>query len=489
MLRATYYGEQKESGLIHKCEGEMKNRKVFYLTMIILIAAAINLPAGCSKETDRIDKIDWVDFIKFNGITYLRTIQSLPYSEEELEYFDEIRFRVEGNVDTPDYESKDGDAAYLDEGTQIYSISGYSPDFRLVAKMGTELLLFEADTNPNAETGSDLLDIGGKVEYIGINDPVDGKTELASITEPDLVSRLVEMVLEAAVDQTVRSSGTQIFIEFHLRDGTKVNRSFWAGTGELHRGIMLPDDFWETIKPLIPAAPGLDGTQWSLIEINGKEIIEGSYISLYFRNGSVQGFAGCNTYGAGYSTEEPGILEIQMLTMTAMACYFPLGVLEQEEEYVETLSNGAHYSIIYNELEIYGPGNEKLLAFEKIPEYSMDPADLVGTSWQLVSMNGEPVLEGLSITLTFENDSEASGRAGCFDYVLHYTASGDDIGWGMTTRRDGELSRELERQALRYTDSVMWVANYRLTSDRLELYTSKGDTLVYEPLENSDGVE
>jgi heat shock protein HslJ len=488
-MKVIYYGEQKESGLIRKREGEMKNRKVFYLTMIILIASTISLPVGCSKETNRIDEIDWVDFIKFNGITYLRTIQSLPYSEEELEYFDEIRFRVEGNVDTPDYESKDGDAAYLDEGTQIYSIRGYSPDFRLVAETGTGLLLFEADTNPNAETGADLLDIGEKVEYIGINDPVDGKTELASITEPDLVSSLVEMVLEAPVDQAARSGGNQVFIEFHLRDGTGVNRSFRPGTGELHRGIMLPDDFWETIKPLIPDASGLDGTQWSLIEINEKEIIEGSYISLYFRNGSVQGSAGCNVYGADYSTEEPDILEIQMLTMTQMACYFPYGVLEQEEEYLDTLSNAAHYSITYNELEIYSPGNEKLLVFEKIPEYSMDPADLVGTGWQLVSMNGEPVLEGLSITLTFESDSEASGRAGCFDYVLHYTASGDDIGWGMSTRRDGELPRELERQALRYTDSVMWVANYRLATDRLELYTSKGDTLVYEPLEDSDGVE
>ena len=238
-----------------------------------------------------------------------------------------------------------------------------------------------------------------------------------------------------------------------------------------------------------PAAssPELDGTQWSLIEINGKGLIEGSYISLYFHNGSVEGSAGCNTYGVDYSTEEPNILKIPMPGMTEEACSSPEGVLEQEQEYVNTLSSAAFYSISDNKLEIYGPGNKKLLVFERIPEYPMDPADLVGTSWQLISMNGDPVIEGLSVTLYFDSDSEASGHAGCFDYVLPYTASGDDIRWGMSTRRDGELPQELENQALRYTASVMWVSNYRLTPGMLELYTSKGDTLVYEPLESSDG--
>ena len=55
--------------------------------------------------------------------------------------------------------------------------------------------IYEADTNPHAKKGADLLDIGGKVEYIGINSPLDGKTELASIKEESLVSSLVEMVL------------------------------------------------------------------------------------------------------------------------------------------------------------------------------------------------------------------------------------------------------------------------------------------------------
>lgn len=225
----------------------------------------------------------------------------------------------------------------------------------------------------------------------------------------------------------------------------------------------------------------LDGTQWALISINDSELIEGSHISLYFRNGSVWGSAGCNTYGGDYSTEDPNILKILGLVVTAIDCPSPEGVIEQEEEYVNTIHNSALYSVTDNKLTIYSSGNQKLLVFERKQEFAMNPADLVGTSWQLVSMNGDPVIEGLSITLTFDSDSEASGRAGCFDYVLPYTASGDDIRWGMGTKRNGELPWELESQALRYTDIIMWGANYRLTAEQLEIFTAKGDILVYNP--------
>ncbi len=237
--------------LFYKAE---RMKRIINITMLTLfLVTTILAYPGCSKETDRIVEINWVDFIKFNEITYLRSNQSLPYSEEELEYFAEIQFRVDGNINTTRYQIKDGDAAYVDEGKPIYSIEGYSPEFRLVARVDAELYLFEADTNPNAETGADLLDIGDKVEYIGINSPVDGITELASITEQELVSSLVEMALNAPVDQSFSSRGSrQLVIVFYLSDGTFVKRSFRPDDGLLSRGILLPDEFWEIMQQFIP---------------------------------------------------------------------------------------------------------------------------------------------------------------------------------------------------------------------------------------------
>lgn len=227
----------------------------------------------------------------------------------------------------------------------------------------------------------------------------------------------------------------------------------------------------------------LDGSQWSLHSIDGSELVEGSHISIYFRDGSFWGNAGCNSYGGDYSTEAPDILIVSGCAMTEMACSSPEGVMEQESAYLDSLCDAAFYHVTAEQLEISDSANQRLL-FERKPEYPMEPADLVGTSWLLVSMDGDGVTEGLSITLSFDSDSVASGSAGCFDYELNYEASGDDIRWGMSTSRNGELSPELEHEALQYTDSIMWGANYRLAEGRLEIFTARGETLVFEPLGN-----
>ena len=158
----------------------------------------------------------------------------------------------------------------------------------------------------------------------------------------------------------------------------------------------------------------------------------------------------------------------------------PEGITEQEDTYTRSLTNAAFYRVTGKHLGIYSTNKQKLLIFERKPEYPMNPADLVGTSWQLIFINDDQVIEGLSIIPTFDSDSEASGCAGCFDYELPYEASGDDIRWGMRAERIGELPQELESQALLYTDSIIWASNYRLTKDRLEIYTARGDVLIYE---------
>ena len=224
----------------------------------------------------------------------------------------------------------------------------------------------------------------------------------------------------------------------------------------------------------------LDGTRWELISLNGSELIEGTYIGLYFHNGTVWGSAGCNIYGGDYLTEDPDILTIPGVGQTEMDRISPEGIMEQENIYIRSLTNTASYRVAGEQLETYSADKQKLLIFKRKPEYPMNPADLVGTNWELISINSDQVAEGLSIMLTFDSENEASGRAGCFDYELPYEASGDDIRWGMKTVRNGELPQELEFQTLSYTDSIMWASNYRLSKDGLKIYTAKGDILVYK---------
>ena len=219
-------------------------RLIFILTMILLICLA-----GCSSIPWGIANIDWVDFIKLNDITYLRINQASAIKESDLSPYDKIRYKVAGNIRNPDYKTKNGDAAYLEAGTLVYSLAGYAPDFRLVAQRSQELIIFEADTNPKAKKGSDLLDIEGKVEYISINSSTDGETDLAFIKYQTQVDKLVGMVLEAPVDQDSSPRGAVAYVlEFHLKDGTSTKRWYWLDAGVLHRGMKLPEEFGAAIQ-------------------------------------------------------------------------------------------------------------------------------------------------------------------------------------------------------------------------------------------------
>ena len=200
--------------------------------------------------------IDWLDFIYIGGIEYL-TIQiekEPPLQEEDLgAEFGRVAFKYEGNVFDPYYRpkyGKDGDAAFLEVGTPVYSVKGYKPEFILAARRNNKLVLYGSDTTPNAEVGSDVLDLEGKVKYIALTSPRDRNTELASIRDQPLIETLVGMVLDAPVDleaQYDRDSDVY-FLVFHLNDGITVTRAYRPEYDLLGGVLQLPREFRTAIS-------------------------------------------------------------------------------------------------------------------------------------------------------------------------------------------------------------------------------------------------
>jgi hypothetical protein len=236
----------------------------------ILASLALVLLSGCGQSTGQGTRplsgrqsasviIDWVDFVKFNGIMYVANIDSRAskqlVSADLGPQFATVQFKVDGNISDGNYRPKDGDAAFLDTRTPIYTVKGYSPTFLLTAYSNDQIIRYVADRNPSAKTGADLLDIGGKVTRIGINSETDGTTELAAIADPRKIQSLVALVLTAPVkqDTTQPPSGTRYFIAFHLRDGFTVTEVYWTKNGELSRGIMLPTAFRTAVEQAISA--------------------------------------------------------------------------------------------------------------------------------------------------------------------------------------------------------------------------------------------
>jgi hypothetical protein len=88
-------------------------------------------------------------------------------------------------------------------------VRGYRPTFRLAARQDGRLILFEADTNPRARVGRDLLDLEGKVRRISINSRADGRSELGAITDPKQVAAMVRMLDGGPVDQRMQPTSEQ----------------------------------------------------------------------------------------------------------------------------------------------------------------------------------------------------------------------------------------------------------------------------------------
>src|SRR3972149_7067367 len=103
--------------------------------------------------------------MKLNGITYQRT--ALAADEDGLSFYDTVTRKTRSGA------VRNGDAEGLEPGTSVYSIAGYDPGFRLVVRRGQELVIYQASRNPRATKADDMLDIGGKVERIGIRLPED----------------------------------------------------------------------------------------------------------------------------------------------------------------------------------------------------------------------------------------------------------------------------------------------------------------------------
>ena len=129
-------------------------------------------------------------------------------------------------------------------------------------------------------------------------------------------------------------------------------------------------------NPNSPSPPGsaaqapsaqtpLRGTQWSLVELDGKAITtradEKAPTLLLAADGSrANGFAGCNQWSASYTTTED-TLRLTGMIMTRMFC---TGRMDLEKQYATALEAARNYRITNSRLELL-VDSKVVAAFEK----------------------------------------------------------------------------------------------------------------------------
>jgi len=114
------------------------------------------------------------------------------------------------------------------------------------------------------------------------------------------------------------------------------------------------------------------------------------------------------------------------------------------------------------------------------------PVHLDGTEWVLTSLNGNSLIEGTSITLSFA-EGVLSGFAGCNGY-----GGGPDSGKYVVTD-DGTLTiphqiavtvqlcstpEGIMEQEAAYIEALRSTTSYRMVDDRLEIDNAAGETIL-----------
>ena len=119
--------------------------------IIIIIAAVIALLwAGYALRVDRFGlgyQIDYVDYVYINNQLYISGLSPVQREPVDVSMIDqkigEVKFTTLDNVHSPYYIRRNGDAAFLDKGTEIFSLK--SPDNAVAVKVDGIYYIFKTD--------------------------------------------------------------------------------------------------------------------------------------------------------------------------------------------------------------------------------------------------------------------------------------------------------------------------------------------------------
>ncbi len=234
------------------------------------------------------------------------------------------------------------------------------------------------------------------------------------------------------------------------------------------------------VKGTAGSAASLEG-EWTLLTLDGAPVLSSAPITALFEDGRIGGFSGCNSYSGAYTLDGSAVRFAEMM-MTLVACPED-GVMDQEQAYMKALSNISKFRLDNDRLELLDASGAARLVYARLEPFAGDPAALVGTNWQLLTLNGSPLDETLAFTLAF-TENRYRGLAGCRHFEGDYQAGDGDIAFPMMTMLEetcpvaDDAYWELEG---RFTAALSWAHHWRILDGRLELRTVRGDVLAFAP--------
>ena len=109
--------------------------------------------------------------------------------------------------------------------------------------------------------------------------------------------------------------------------------------------------------------------EWFLVSFddqgNKKKVIANTQTTIQFSTERLSGSAGCNRYFAGYQLKNRYDLTIERIVATEMACPDPVGIMQQEDTYLQLLSRAKAYYIRDGQLTLYNENKVTILIFQQ----------------------------------------------------------------------------------------------------------------------------
>lgn len=225
--------------------------KVVYISIFaMLLSACSNFSSfkGCPPAT----QIEWVDMLMIDDIKYQHhfpepATENPPISFVKGRELGTVTYKMADSA-CSNHKMKNGDAAFLNEGTIIYEIIGY-PTALIVAANDQ---VYVVDTNNKAKTAGELYPMDKLVKNIYIESTEDGQRihTFSQSSKEKFLATLSSLKLEdvqALIDDE-KLDGTRIFLEIELNNGVSFRQLYWADTNTFHNGAIGNDAIKEVIN-------------------------------------------------------------------------------------------------------------------------------------------------------------------------------------------------------------------------------------------------
>ena len=203
---------------------------------------------------------EWTSFLYFKGNTY-KYVGEIADSILIESKFAQIQ-RELSELGCDDFELMDGDASLLPVGTQLYTVRGYAPFFRLATLSDNVIELYEVVSSDTAQLGAEIVDIEGKVERIDIvyyddlvdaQDPYVEPRYLGVISNTQQMENVVRLILNAPVGefQLICVGETVYALVFLLNDGTNFRMLYWLEQNRLQFDLKPPPEFASIVQEFL----------------------------------------------------------------------------------------------------------------------------------------------------------------------------------------------------------------------------------------------